>query len=94
MSKNERLRDEMAQEWAQMWFDGPMDRFEDEWQEVHATEEPPENLAHDYYEGMAEMVLRQTNCILDGIRARVAKQPGMSDVARRVNEMKVEIGTH
>lgn len=99
--RNEEARDEMAQEFAdEVWKPNhfPMsvggnllDLIEEEWQGVHATEEAYEDLANDYYEGMAEMVLRIANVLLDQIRERCAKQPGMADVARRVQDMKVHI---
>lgn len=86
--RNEDSRDELAQgEINADW----LYRLEEAWQEVHAMEEDPDLLYRGYYEGLAEMVLRVANCHLDVIRERVAQQPGGSEIAQKIQSMKIEI---
>lgn len=88
------LRDEAAQELVSRDFlkaPGPefLDLIEEVWQEVHAEEQPYESLEVDYYTGLAEMILRVSNCWIDEVRARCEKR-GKTDLSMAIQAMAVQ----
>ena len=97
--RDEKMRDEMAQEIASTGllrtkdptYGSPLlEHLEEAWQEVHATEEPYDNLGYDYYTGLAEMVLRVANCQLDELVQRCGRH-GLVPDANAIQAMKVVI---
>lgn len=66
-----------------------MDAIEEVWQDEHAAEyDLKDQNSHTYYLGLADMVVSVAIVQLDGIRERLAQQPGGGEDARWVQALR------